>query len=228
MPSDLLVSVNRDRPGSSDTALRWVREALQASFPSTPIRVSRPAVIVDFAGGAETWEVTPGFITGRGGEGEFVYDIPGRATEWIDTAPLVHIAYVNECNQKPGVVGGAKKLARLMKAWRYYNNVPISSFYLEMRAAQHVAGETAFVPVHDVSQLLNKLNGHQLAAMNDPQGTSGRIFACATTTQREEALSKLSTAAARASLALDAHVKGDIDTAFAYLDRLFGGRFPAR
>src|SRR4051794_27378300 len=38
---DLMISIDSDRPSSSDTALRWVREALTASFPTTPVYVSR-------------------------------------------------------------------------------------------------------------------------------------------------------------------------------------------
>src|SRR4051795_9402148 len=34
---DLLASIGGGRPGSSDTALRWVRDALMARFPITPI-----------------------------------------------------------------------------------------------------------------------------------------------------------------------------------------------
>src|ERR1017187_2855659 len=45
---DLLVSIGYERPGSSDTALGWVKSALLARFPSTKIRVSRPAVVVEF------------------------------------------------------------------------------------------------------------------------------------------------------------------------------------
>jgi hypothetical protein len=43
-----------------------------------------------------------------------------------------------------------------------------------------------------------------------------------------DALSKLSTAATRARKALDAQQEKKIDTAFRYLDLLFGGQFPAR
>jgi hypothetical protein len=50
------------------------------------------------------------------------------ATGWIDTAPVEHIKYVNEINDIRAIQGGAKKLARLAKAWKYYNSVPISSF----------------------------------------------------------------------------------------------------
>jgi Second Messenger Oligonucleotide or Dinucleotide Synthetase domain len=225
---DLLVSIKGQRPGSSDTALAWVKNALAASFPYTRVRISRPAVVIAFAGGEETWEVIPGFVTGRGGEGVSVYDIPGAATGWLDTAPLEHLAYVTEVNSRPDIAGGAKKLARLIKAWKYYNAVPVSSFYLEMRAAQYLVGQPSFVPVYDICYLLEHLNRIALAAMNDPKGAAGRFEACSTTAKKAEALSKLSTGATRARKALDAHRKDESATAFYYLDLLFGGQFPSR
>jgi hypothetical protein len=87
----------------------------------------------------------------------------------LDSAPAEHLAYVNEVNSIKKIAGGAKKLARLIKAWKYYNDVPISSFYLEMRAAQYLSTESSFVPVWDICGLLEHLNQIALAAMNDPK-----------------------------------------------------------
>lgn len=223
---DVFVSLGGARP-TSDTALRWVKDVLQARFPDTTIRISRPAVIVEFGGGYETWEVIPAFLPGRGTPSQLVYDIPGASSGWINSAPKEHLGYVNECDKKPNK-GNAKALARFVKAWKYYCNVPVSSFYLEMRAAQHVAAETTYIHVWDVCLLLESLDGMALAAMNDPSGATGRIYACATDAQADDALSKLSTAAIRARKALDAHQAEDPINAFYYLDRLFGGNFPSR
>lgn len=225
---DLMVSIDDDRPASSDTALRWVRDALTASLPSTPVYVSRPAVVVDFAGSDERWEVIPGFITGRGGADYLVWDIPAPGGGWIDTAPVAHLDYVNTCNQQPGAVGGAKKLARLLKAWKYYNSVPISSFYMEMRAAQHMATQPSFSALWDLERVLSNLNASGLAGMRDPKKAAGMFHACSSAATKTEALSKLDTAAGRAFKALCAHTDNDPDTAFAYLQLLFNGHFPAR
>lgn len=224
---DLLVSVINARPLSSDTALRWVRDALSVSFPNTTVRVSRPAVVVEFAEGRETWEIIPGFLTGRG-NGTFVYEIPGPAAGWIDTAPQAHLDYVNECNAIDGIQGAAKKLSRLVKAWKYYNNVPISSFYLEMRAAEYMGSQTSFIPLWDLCGLLTKLNGNELASMNDPKRATGRFYPCSSDVTKREALSKLSTATTRAQKALAAHRDNSTASAFSYLDLLFGNKFPAR
>jgi Second Messenger Oligonucleotide or Dinucleotide Synthetase domain len=226
---DVLASLGESKPGSSYTALEWIKDALSQRFPRTEVVVRRPAVVVKFGGGYETWEVIPGFLTTRGTSEQFIYDIPAPevAGGWIDTAPKEHLAYVNECNQKPKR-GSAKALARLMKAWKYYRNVPISSFYLEMRAAQHVAAQTTYIHVWDLCLVLEKLEGSQLAAMDDPKGASGTIYPCSSDANKKDALSKLSTAAGRARKALEAHRADDPPTAFSYLDLLFGGNFPSR
>lgn len=226
--ADILVSLRYNRPDSSDTALRWVKAALQASFPHTSIHVSRPAVVVEFASGDETWEVTPGFFKGRTDDDEFIYDIPGAASGWIESAPQAHLSYVTEINTTDKIAGGAKKLARLAKAWKYYNNVPISSFYLEMRAAEYMEGEGHLDPIYDISRLLGRLENHQLAAMNDPMRIVGRFYACSSIPKKTVALSKLETAATRARKAVNAYNNGEPATAFHYFDLLFGDEFPSQ
>jgi Second Messenger Oligonucleotide or Dinucleotide Synthetase domain len=226
---DALVSLGNTKPESSYTALNWIKDALSARFPRTTVVIRRPAVVAKFGGGYETWEVIPGFLTGRGTSEQYVYDIPGPSTgaAYIDSAPKEHLTYVNECNKKPHK-GDAKDLARLIKAWKYFRNVPISSFYLEMRCAQHVATQNTYIHVWDVCQVLGKLESHELAPMNDPKGAAGRIYACSSDATRADALSKLSRAAARARMALEEHCAGRDATAFEYLDLLFAGKFPAR
>lgn len=226
---DILVSLSTsNQPSSSDTALAWVKSALTASFPTTPVRISRPAVVIDFAGGSQRWEVIPAFMTLRGGKDQFVYEIPGANTGWIDTAPAEHIKYVTDVNTAEGVAGGAKKLARLAKAWKYYNDVPISSFYLEMQAARWMTTQKSFLPAFDVAGLFEHLARTDLAAMNDPKNVSGRFHPCSSAATKTVAVSKINTAATRARKAVDAHLAEDPNLAFAYLNLLFGGKFPSR
>lgn len=223
---DLLVSL-ANQPSSTDTALRWVRDALSASFPSTRVGVRRPAVVVEFNSGKETWEIIPGFRKG-GTETRPIYEIPDVTTAWLDSAPTAHLAYVNEVNKNQKTAGGTKKLARLAKAWKYSNSVPVSSFYLEMRAAKYMSGEASYSAIWDVCRYFEWLRDIGLAAMNDPLGLTSRFYACSSTPKAEESISKVKTAASRARKALDAHNAEDPATAFAYLDLLFGGNFPAR
>jgi hypothetical protein len=223
---DLLVILG-GKPGTSATALNWVKTALSNSFPYTTVAISRPTVKVLFNNGLETWEIIPGFRKNAGESA--VYDIPGVGnSNWLESAPIEHIKYVNEVNSIGGIVGGAKKLARLAKAWKYYNNVPMSSFYLEMRAAEYMSTQSSFIALHDVCYFLEHLDRIKLASMNDPKGLTSPFYACSSDATGTESLSRVNTAATRAYKALNAYdSKNDAD-AFYYLDLLFGGTFPAR
>ncbi len=59
----------------------------------------------------------------------------------MKTYPKQHNTYVNSVNAKLG--GGAKRLARQLKVWKYQRSVPVSSCYLEMRSAKYLDGSRA-------------------------------------------------------------------------------------
>jgi hypothetical protein len=73
---DALISLADPRPSTSYAALESVKRALAARFPLTPVKIRRPAVVVEFGAGYQTWEVIPGYLTGRGSATQFVYDVP--------------------------------------------------------------------------------------------------------------------------------------------------------
>ncbi|MEY9893538.1 hypothetical protein ABIA31_007218 [Catenulispora sp. MAP5-51] len=133
---------------------------------------------------------------------------------------------MNRSNTEPGQ-GNAKALARLLKAWKYYREVPISSFYLEMRAAEYTREQSSVFYWMDIYFLLADLQVGSLAAMNDPTGTTGRIQPCSSSANKIVALSKLDTAVKRAKKAYDAVKENDLEVAFEYWDKLFGDMFPA-
>lgn len=225
---DIMASLTSLQPQSSDTALANVRSALQSRYPYTEIKVRRPAVVIEFAAKSERWEVIPAYRSHQTAAGYDVYEIPGPATGWMQSAPRAHLDYVTASNQGTGTAGGAKKLARLLKAWKYYCGVPISSFYLEMRAAEHVRTQTSFIPIWDMSQVLTKLSFHDLADMNDPMKIAGRIKSCSSEANKSTALSRLSTAESRARKALSADNSGREADTFYYLDLLYNRRFRSR
>jgi predicted nucleotidyltransferase len=223
---DFFVSLKSNRPSLSDSTLSAIRSALQERFPYTHVHVSRPAVVLEFGQGYERVEVIPAYAKERVTDKEVMkFNIPGVVDEWMESTPEAHLSYVNSCNSNPQ--GGAKELARLAKAWKYNRNVPISSFYLEMRAAQYMDGETFIDYAQDLKRFLERLQGHELASMNDPTGHTGRIHACSSDVKRVDALSKLDTAATRATKALDEHKSGNERKAFEWWDLLFNGEFPA-
>lgn len=223
---DYFASLKTPRPQLSASSLDAVRDKLVARFPNTRIHVSRPAVVLEFGQGYERVEVIPAYAN-ENVTGEYMkFWIPGVVGEWLESTPEAHVSYVNGCNTVPSQ-GRAKAFVRMVKAWKYYRNVPVSSFYLEMRAATYIASREAVDYPYDLYRFLNNLAEQELAAMNDPTGATGRIVACGTSTKRTDALSKLSTATARASRALEFYRAGKASEAFEQWGLLFDGHFPA-
>lgn len=210
---------------NSATTLREVKECLQGRFPNSSVYVDSPAIVLNF-GSAEwdTAEVIPAdYIKQK--DGKNVYEIADGAGGWMRSSPSTHTSYVTEENTR--LVKKLKPLIRFLKAWKYYCNVPISSFYLELRATKWMEGESTIVYDIDLCAILRKLHSCSLAAMQDPKGVSGYIDACATEAKKIEALSKIETAKIRAEKAREAEIAGSTSEAFDWWNKVFAGNFPS-
>lgn len=209
--ADYLVSLKGSRPESQWTTLNKVKAALQDRYPTTTIVVRQPAVVCRFTSGDV--EVVPAFYSDSG------YWIPDPIGGWMKTFPSDHNEYVNDVNKKHN--GAAKKLARQVKLWKYRRSVPVSSCYLEMRAAKHLDGEGSYLAVMDLHLALKKILDANLAAMNDPTGLGSRFTATSSATSKADALSKLTTAVSRASKARDYERDENHDKSIEQLKLLF-------
>ncbi|UAL29530.1 hypothetical protein K8W59_17535 [Nocardioides rotundus] len=198
---DYVVSLKGTRP-TPTMSLNNVRDALKDKYPNTTVRVSRPAVVCEFASGDETVEVVPAYIDSVNG-GYWIPD-PKDSSAWMKSHPKDHNSYVNDANTKHS--GAAKKLARLAKTWKYKRNVPISSCYLEMRAAKFAKGVGTWVLPMDLASFFKHLQDIDLAAMNDPTGLGSRFTPCSSESNRQDALSKLDTAVTRSQKAYSAYL----------------------
>jgi Second Messenger Oligonucleotide or Dinucleotide Synthetase domain len=211
---------------NSDYTLRKVRNALDTRFPQSGVRIDSPAVLVPFGSEAsESTEVVPADFIESNKDGHFVYEIADGDGRWMKSSPDAHNAYVAEIDEELG--GKVKPLIRFLKAWKFYRNVPIGSFYLELRVAKYASQEKSIVYSIDVRNILKMLWDNQLAAMQDPIGISGYINPCSTDIKKSDALSKLETALGRAEKAREAETAGKISDAFYWWDLMFDLKFPA-
>lgn len=215
---------SRNLKSNSATSLREIKECLQGRFPNTNVYVDSPGVVLDF--GSSNWdraEVIPAnYVEEK--EGKNVYEIPDGSSGWMRSSPATHNAYVRGENDRLGKK--LKPLIRFLKAWKYYCNVPVSSFYLELRATKWMESESSIVYDIDLCSIFKKLHACTLASMQDPKGISGYVSACATEAKKTDALSKLATAKTRAEKARDAESSGNTSEAFNWWDKLFAGNFP--
>jgi hypothetical protein len=210
--ADFLVSLKGVQPDSPWTMLNKVKESLQNRFTTTEIVVRRPAVVCKFHDAVV--EVVPAYESTTSG-----YWIADPTGEWMKTHPKDHNRYVNQVNGKHA--GAAKRLARQVKVWKYRRNVPVSSCYLEMRAAKHIDGEDSYVPLWDLYLALKKILDANLASMNDPTGLGSRFGSCSSESNRLDSLSKLERAVTRARKAKDYATADDHESAIEQLRLLF-------
>jgi hypothetical protein len=130
---------------NSSSTLKEVRDVLDARFPNTGVVIRTPAIHVPFGTNAlESTEVVPADFINKA-NGYSVYDIADGSGGWMRSSPGAHIAYVAGINENLGKK--VKPLVRFIKAWKFYKNVPISSFYLELRVAKYAADQSSFCTV---------------------------------------------------------------------------------
>jgi len=222
---DYLASIPTSELTKTSTAsLSKVRSALNFRFSSTNVRVSTPAVVCPFGTykSEDTEVVVSDYI--KEINGFKVYEIADSNGGWMEVSPDAHNDYVARVNKKHG--GKVKPLIRFIKAWKYYRDVPISSFYLEMRVAKYADGESSIIYDIDVNQILAMLDANNLATMQDPSSFGGNIYPCKTEALKQDALSKLKGAATRSGKALLAEKNGDTKTSFDWWRLLYNDNFP--
>lgn len=173
------------KPLRPSTALSKLKDVLSdAHWGVVSCRVSSPTVKVQFFS-APHFEIVPAYFKRKVGD-EFLLDIPGPADDWVESAPLAHNRFVTSVNTD--LQGKVKPLVRLVKAWKYYQQVPVSSFYLEMRTAKYASGETTILYGIDLVRVFRELTDCEMRSMNDPVGLVSRIPATSSDENRRRAL----------------------------------------
>jgi hypothetical protein len=209
----------------SSYTLRKVKEALDNRFPNTGVMVRTPAVVVPFGKDAlETTEIVPADYLRKNDYGYNIYDIPDYEGGWMKSSPSAYAKWLTDINET--LSNKVKPLVRFLKAWKYYLNVPILSFYLEVKITKYAAGENSIVYSIDIRRILNELNNN-LSAIRDPLGISGNIIPCTTEYKKEDAISKLNTALSRANNAIEEERKDNIKDAFDWWNILTDYNFPS-
>jgi len=116
----------------SRNCLRAVKRALQDKYPNSEVSIDRNVVAVQFHD--FTVEVAPAFRDHSGG-----YRIPDTYSEgqsWVRTDPRGYKQRFDAVNQARG--GNLEKVARVAKKFRQSQNVPVSSYHMEVMAYQYV------------------------------------------------------------------------------------------
>jgi tRNA nucleotidyltransferase (CCA-adding enzyme) len=208
--------------------LQKVQEVLSACFPNAKISLREPVIVIRF--GDETFgsaEIVPAKLIKRKAEGNPVYEIASGDGDgsWIPSSPDVHNNYVDEVDRKFN--GEVKQLVSFLKAWKYYCDVPIKSFYLEMFVTKYASQKKSINYSKDIRNIFSLLWNIQLAALKDPKRICRRISPCSSERQKSRALSKLRRAFDLAEKARTAEKTGKTSNAFYWWNLVFAKKFPS-
>lgn len=208
---------------NSTLTLEKLERALAQRFPNTGVHVDAPAVVVPFGTGkSERHEIIPAHKLVSSLPWN-VYGIPNRAGGWMSSSPDAYGALIDGQQNK---LGRAKAIIRFVKAWKYYRNVPIRSFYIEMATWQYLTTQNSIIDKLDVIGMLRHLATSKLANISDPYEPNGVIYA-GFTTEIPTAQAAVNEALRLANWAYAEESAGRMQNAFAGWDAVFGGNFPA-
>lgn len=211
------------RPVYPSSALASLKTALDgAHWAIWRLKQSSPTVQVEFYS-QPNFEIVPAYFLREVGV-EQLLSIPGPGNEWIESAPIAHLRFVTEQNVR--LDSKLKPLVRLLKAWKYHVGAPVSSFYLEMRAAQYAEGESSIVYDIDLRRVMDSLEDIKLRSMNDPTGLVSRIPATSSEVNRVEAMRLVRRAQDALTDAMVAKTKSDALNYYYAMSQLFGSNFP--
>jgi hypothetical protein len=224
-PLDVLVVLQWDpaRPNSA-TTLRAFADVVAHAVPNVQTTVTSWGVVVPFGPGrADCHQLIPAQLLELGESGGEIYVIPDGAGGWTRTSPSLHARYLDTQDRRADAA--ARPLVRFVKAWKHLNDVPISSFYLELAAAAYVGRERSVSYTRALSEILKELVDGQLAPLNDPACVSGPVKAVDHVFHRARALETLRQGLDHVVAARDAARKHDVEQALAMWNRFYNGAF---
>jgi hypothetical protein len=213
------------RPDSHRLLLN-VAAALRTRFPNTGVRVDSPAVVLPFGqDSSESTKVMPALELGSTKLGPEQFMLPDGSGDWMLTSPHACNEYVRAIDEAHG--GKAKSLIRILKGWKHLRNVPISSFYLELVAAEYAKTQDTIIYDIDLRNIFAKILETDLASYPGPRVLGERLTPCRKVPHRAHALSIVRDAAMWSRDAVTLNFGGNVPETFLRWDRVFDGRFPA-
>lgn len=222
-----------NHPFGATFALTALQQALERSYPDTPIRKEHPSVNLDFT--TYGFDVVPAFARANGG-----YMIPRRTgMGWMPTDPTQHAGLTTAMNE--ATEDTFVPLVKMLKAWNREHGSVLRGFHLEValaaawpRAAERPGTRASpLVRWGSFSQATAGLLPRLAAVvgrpgLEDPAGLSGAIDDYLMILKRLQVQRLLSDAAQVAQRALAAANQGQTAKALLLWKTIFGQNFPVQ
>jgi len=134
LPSSLYSRYDSYIGNGQSALLQAVRDSICKTYSSTDIGGDGQAVVVRFTDGIK-FEVVPAF---RRTDGSYTYPDSNGGGSWKRMDPILEIDAINAANTHYGKK--VKHLARMARAWRAKNNVPMSGLLIDTLVYNFMAG----------------------------------------------------------------------------------------
>lgn len=229
---DIVVVLDRSyRRRGPSAVLDLVKDTLRETYPSSKISCNGQAATISFTD--FTVDVVPAFTPWWDSSSLDICN-SGDNT-WIRTNPRKHIEISSQVNQRTG--GLLVPSVKMLKAWNRAAGRPLRSFHLEvlawkvldpgwLTAAWWGPGAGMGSDPENVSRFFAEAPDRLRRKLRDPARGEGDLGAYLTDRTREEALSKLATAASRCARAAQLLDDGDVAGGSGLYRKVFGDAFP--
>ena len=229
---DIVVVLDRSyRRRGSRAVLDLVKDTLRETYPSSAISRNGQAVTIRYS--AFTVNVVPAFTPWWDSSSLDICNSGDNA--WIRTNPREHIEISSKINQRTG--GLLVPSVKMLKAWNRAAGRPLRSFHLEvlawkvfdpgwLSAAWSGPGPAWPLIRENVSRFFAEAPDRLRRKLPDPARGEGDLGGYLTDRARDDALSKLTTAASRCARAGQLLGNGDTAGASVIYRKVFGDAFP--
>lgn len=128
LPYSTYKKFNDYRYNGQSSLLQEVKKIIQKTYHNTKIRGDGQVVQLNFSDGI-TFEILPVFSNT---DGSFTYPDTNNGGSWETTDPKPEIKSMNTMNNNTNQ--NLKKLCKMIRAWKYTNNVQISGELIDLHA----------------------------------------------------------------------------------------------
>ena len=224
---DLFLVLDRNKDpkltsASPHEVLLELRERLRAAYPERRDlpKLQNRSVNIQFDGTGIGYDVVPAFS--RKGH----YLVPDRDLKrWIQSRPDDHVAVLDRAVKRVGEK--LKPLIRMLKAGNQESGKPLRSFHLEVMACA-VLKKPPSSYLEGLQVLFSGLAEAVLQPCPEPARLGPALDADLTPGQREQAQTRLRSAAREVRLAVGDAEHGRLGLAHSRLFKLFGPAYPER
>lgn len=167
---DYFLVAKTSRPDSPDAVLSRISTSLRFNVEGlVEWQVDRPAVRVIDPFDDSKLDLVPAFKASR--HDYHIADL--ELNTWMGSNPNAHLSFLDRASRQ---YVDLIPLIRLMKYWKYANEIPISSLYLEMKASSFVLDAPSPTYLEGLMGLLSSICRDGLRPIQDPSVPQKRLL----------------------------------------------------